>query len=91
MTAGGGAAAAADRAQHGTVRWSMPAPPESPLDTDHAIFSPAAPFFRVADAGSLLPHPFFVAGITAPAPHSEWLLRDRPGATRELVTTFRAG
>lgn len=61
---------------------------DSSLYTDHAIFSPAVPFFRVHDAGSLLTDPFFVAVITAPAPHSEWFLRDQPGATDALAATF---
>lgn len=40
------------------------------LYTDHLIYSPAVPFFRVSGSGKFLDEPFLVDVITAPAPNS---------------------
>jgi uncharacterized protein (TIGR02452 family) len=62
--------------------------------TDHMIWSPSVPFFRV-DARELLAHPFHAAVITAPAPNATALQRDWPGElsgfTYEDVLRRRAG
>lgn len=48
---------------------------DSLLYTDHAIFSPAVPFFKVQGTGDLLPDPFVASVITAPAPNTRPYLR----------------
>ncbi len=62
------------------------------LYTDHLIYSPAVPFFRVRNR-SLLPAPFTASVITAPAPNAGEHLRRIPGdetAVREALVR-RAG
>jgi uncharacterized protein (TIGR02452 family) len=58
------------------------------LYTDHAIFSPAVPFFRIRGTGELLADPFIVSVITAPAPNSGPFLRGNPNQTAALQETF---
>ena len=55
------------------------------LATDHAIWSPAVPFFRGRDHG-LLPAPFEVSVITSPAPNTN---RAKGHEVALLVDTFR--
>lgn len=61
---------------------------DSLLYTDHAIYSPAVPFFRERSSGPLLLEPFFPAVITAPAPNSGPYLRRRDGDTQPLRDAF---
>ena len=58
------------------------------LYTDHVIFSPNVPFFRIRGTGNLLAEPFTFAVITAPAPNSGPFLRGRPDAVTELTNAF---
>lgn len=55
------------------------------LYTDHAIWSPAVPFFRGRDYG-LLPAPFLVSVITSPAPNTS---RVRVDEEVQLEATFQ--
>ena len=48
---------------------------KSLLYTDHAIFSPAVPFFKTRGTGELLAQPFTASVITAPAPNSRPYLK----------------
>ena len=61
---------------------------KSMLYTDHAIFSPGVPFFKVRSTGELLPQPFYPAVITAPAPNTGPHLKRNPGDTESLRATF---
>ena len=58
------------------------------LYTDHAIFSPAVPFFKTRGRGEYLKRPFFVSVITAPAPNSGPFLRAGQGSAGELKAAF---
>lgn len=60
----------------------------SMLYTDHAIFSPGVPFFKVRGKGDLLEEPYRVGVITMPAPNSGPFLQRNPGAEAELEATF---
>ncbi len=57
------------------------------LYTDHAIFSPGVPFFRVKSEGPLLEPPLLASVITMPAPNSGPFLQ-RGGAVHELEKAF---
>ena len=46
------------------------------LYTDHVIFSPEVPFFKVRGTGELLHEPFQASVITAPAPNTKPYLAD---------------
>ena len=59
------------------------------LYTDHAIYSPGVPFFRVRARDSLLPAPFLVHVITAPAPNAGPLLQRDPAAGPAIAEAFR--
>ncbi|MCA9695167.1 MAG: TIGR02452 family protein, partial [Myxococcales bacterium] len=56
--------------------------------TDHAIYSPGVPFFRVRARDSLLPAPFLVHVITAPAPNAGPLLQRDPAAGPAIAEAF---
>lgn len=58
------------------------------LYTDHAIFSPLVPFFKISGTGPLLASPFLVSVITAPAPNSRPFLEANPESVHELESTF---
>ena len=57
--------------------------------SDHLIFSPRVPFFRLRGRADLLERPFLASVITAPAPNSGPLLRRDPGAGPAIAQTFR--
>jgi uncharacterized protein (TIGR02452 family) len=59
------------------------------LYTDYAIYSPLVPFFKIRGTGELLPRPFCVSVITAPAPNSGPFLREQPGEVELLRETFQ--
>lgn len=59
------------------------------LYTDHLIYSPGVPFFRVQGRGPLLERPFNAAVITAPAPNAGPLLRQDPDAGPSIERAFR--
>lgn len=61
---------------------------DSLLYTDHTIFSPQVPFFKIRGTGDLLAEPFFASVITAPAPNSGPFLRSEPGQIQLLEQTF---
>lgn len=58
--------------------------------TDHLIWSPRVPFFRV-DAAGLLDQPFHASVITCPAPNARALKRDWDPTQYEAVLHRRAG
>jgi uncharacterized protein (TIGR02452 family) len=58
--------------------------------TDHLIWSPRVPFFRI-DSGGLLDRPFLASVITCPAPNARALQRDWDPAQYEAVLRRRAG
>ncbi len=59
----------------------------STLYTDHLIWSPAVPFFRLR--GNQLPHRLFLAGvITAPAPNRGPMLANEPDSIAALPDAF---
>lgn len=55
----------------------------SMLYTDHIIYAPAVPFFR-DERLELLPAPFLVAIVTAPAPNAGEHLRREPGGRADI-------
>ncbi len=55
----------------------------SALYTDHAIYSPRVPWFRVRGRGELLEAPFLASVVTAPAPNASALSSDAAPAIRE--------
>jgi len=55
---------------------------KSLLYTDHTIFSPGVPFFKVHGKGELLKQPFIASVITAPAPNSKPFLKNGGKAAR---------
>ena len=59
------------------------------LYTDHLIYSPDVPFFRVRGRGELLERPFLASVITAPAPNTGPLLQRDPDAGPAIRETFR--
>lgn len=61
----------------------------SPLYTDHAIYSPGVPFFRVRSEGELLAAPFTAAVITSPAPNAGEARRRGRREQRALAATLR--
>jgi len=58
------------------------------LYTDHMIYSPAVPFFRVTSR-ELIDVPFYSAVITAPAPNAGEHLRRHPGGHAEISAALR--
>jgi uncharacterized protein (TIGR02452 family) len=62
---------------------------KSLLYTDHLIYSPAVPWFRVRGRGELLESFFLASVITAPAPNAGPLLRQAPDAGPAIRATFR--
>ncbi|MEZ4445373.1 MAG: TIGR02452 family protein [Polyangiaceae bacterium] len=58
------------------------------LYTDHAIYSPRVPFFRVRGRDEPIAEPFLVSVITAPAPNTRPLLAKDPEAGPAIVETF---
>ena len=58
------------------------------LYTDHMIFSPRVPFFKVRGRGDLLEQPFFCSVITAPAPNGAEKRR-KNGKPELIPETFR--
>ena len=60
----------------------------SMLYTDHIIYSPDVPFFRV-DAAALLEEPFLASVITAPAPNAGQFHRKRRGRGLRVEETLR--
>ena len=61
---------------------------QSLLYTDHLIYSPKVPFFRVDTRSSLLKAPYFASVITTPAPNAGALLRQEPAAAPSIRPTF---
>lgn len=61
---------------------------DSVLYTDHMIFSPEVPFFKVRGTGELLAEPFTMSVITAPAPNSRPYLERHPHGHQELEQAF---
>jgi len=61
---------------------------KSLLYTDHAIFSPGVPFFKVRSNGELLEDPYRVGVITMPAPNSGPFLERNPESRPELEAAF---
>lgn len=57
------------------------------LYTDHIIYSPRVPFFRVKNR-DLLEEPFTASVITAPAPNAGQYLRRSPGAEAEVAAAL---
>lgn len=51
--------------------------------TDHVIYSPDVPFFRIKGDGALLDEPYFCSVITAPAPNAAELRRDPDAPIRK--------
>lgn len=60
----------------------------SVLYTDHLIYSPRVPFFRVAADAPLLDDPFLPSVITAPAPNAGAIQRNQPELTVRIAATF---
>lgn len=60
---------------------------DSMLYTDHIIWSPRVPFFR-DERLELLPRPFHVGIVTAPAPNAGEHLRREPGGQAEIQATL---
>ncbi len=58
------------------------------LYTDHIIYSPEVPFFRVKGR-DLLEEPFTASVITAPAPNAGQFLRREPGREADVDVTLR--
>lgn len=61
----------------------------SALYTDHIIFSPKVPFFRVDSEGPLCDQPWPCSVITAPAPNRGALRPEEAEDTQALRETFR--
>ncbi|MEL6107161.1 MAG: TIGR02452 family protein, partial [Planctomycetota bacterium] len=61
---------------------------DSLLYTDHMIYSPDVPFFRVRGNGGFLTQPFTISVITAPAPNSRPHLERHPQGHQELEQSF---
>jgi len=59
------------------------------LYSDHMIYSPGVPFFRVKGTGELLDEPFRCAIITAPAPNAGPILQRDPAAGPAIAETFQ--
>lgn len=59
------------------------------LYTDHFIYSPGVPFFRLRSRGDRLEQPFVASVLTAPAPNAGPLLRQEPDAGPAILDTFR--
>ena len=57
------------------------------LYTDHLIYSPKVPFFRVA-AHSFVAPPYLPSVITAPAPNAGLVLHQQPNAVPEIRETL---
>ena len=62
---------------------------ESLLYTDHMIYSPRVPWFRVKGRGELLEAPYVASVLTAPAPNGGPLLARDPDAGPSILATFR--
>ncbi len=60
---------------------------KSLIYTDHLIYSPGVPFFRLKGRGPLLEEPFTCAVLTAPAPNGAELRR-RPDCLPEIEQAF---
>jgi uncharacterized protein (TIGR02452 family) len=58
------------------------------LYTDHAIYSPGVPFFRIRGTGELLETPFRVGVITMPAPNTGPYLEREPEGHAALEAAF---
>ncbi|MEZ4381785.1 MAG: TIGR02452 family protein [Nannocystaceae bacterium] len=56
--------------------------------TDHMIYAPGVPFFRVHSRDELLEEPFLVGVISAPAPNAGPLLRRDPSAGPAIRAAF---
>lgn len=61
---------------------------KSMIYTDHAIFSPGVPFFRVKGKAELLEEPFVVSVVTMPAPNTGPFLQRNPDGHAELDAAF---
>ncbi|MEM9188668.1 MAG: TIGR02452 family protein [Myxococcota bacterium] len=61
---------------------------KSLLYTDHVIYSPRVPFFRVWSQDHFLEAPFLVSVITAPAPNAGAMARKRKNDSRHIEPTF---
>lgn len=58
------------------------------LYTDHLVYSPRVPFFRLKNR-DLLPEPYLASVITAPAPNAGQALRRDPGIAPRLHEALR--
>ena len=59
------------------------------LYTDHLIFSPSVPFFRISTEREWLAKPFMASVITTPAPNAGAIRRNRPSESLQIEATFR--
>lgn len=57
--------------------------------TDHLIYTPDVPFFKVKGRGELLDEPFLVSVLTAPAPNTGAVLKRDPDAKPALREAFQ--
>ncbi|MBK8014528.1 MAG: TIGR02452 family protein [Deltaproteobacteria bacterium] len=60
----------------------------SPLYSDHLIFSPNVPFFKIDGSGAWLDAPFLASVITAPAPNLGAIEREAPADRALIEATF---
>lgn len=58
------------------------------LYTDHAIYSPDVPFFKIRGTGNLLPDPFLASVITMPAPNTGPYLKRAGSSLAKLEACF---
>lgn len=61
----------------------------SSLYTDHVIYSPRVPWFRLFGRGELLSDPFVASVITAPAPNAGDVLKKDPNAGQAIEEVLR--
>ena len=61
---------------------------KSLLYSDHIIYSPNVPFFRVRSSDDFLEKPYFASVITAPAPNAGAMRRNQPQLEKKLPETF---
>ncbi|MFO0760669.1 MAG: TIGR02452 family protein [Byssovorax sp.] len=60
----------------------------SALYTDHVIYSPGVPFFRVSAKDAWLDAPFLASVITAPAPNAGAILQNDRASFEKIPETF---
>ena len=60
----------------------------SALYTDHLIYSPVVPFFRVSSHDPWLDQPFTASVITTPAPNARAIRENKPSDSLAIESTF---